>query len=334
MTDRRTRDRVIVTGGAGLIGSSLVEELVAHGRDVIVIDDFSRGQHENLVAVERKIEIRDGNLEDAGFCTRALDEPSDTVYHLASRAFGVAYSKGRHLKILQHNEAITNNLLETLSRNTPRRLLITSSSCVYPDDGPDTIPELPVFTGEPEQVNWGYGWAKRFLEAKSVLFGEECNIPATIVRPFNIYGERYNWAGQFSQAIPMLVKRVLDGENPVVVWGSGNQRRSYIHAHDCARMMLALIEAGHSGGPVNVGTKETVSISQLVTGIIAATGLQPDILNDTTKPEGRFTKSADMSLFDSVVPNFNFNITFEEGLRRMVNWYHATDFSKAAGESD
>ena len=326
--------RVFVTGGAGLIGSWLVEELVAAGAGVVVIDDFSRGRHENLAAVADQIEIRDGDLEDASFCARAFDEPADTVYHLASRAFGVAYSQGRHLKILQHNEAITNNLLKTLSQHTPRRLLITSSSCVYPDDGPDTIPELPVFSGAPEQVNRGYGWAKRFLEAKSVLFSEECDVPVTIARPFNIYGERYNWAGQFSQAIPMLVKRVLDGENPVVVWGSGNQRRSYIHAHDCARMMLGLVEAGHSGKPVNVGTKETVSISQLVTGIIAATGLQPGILNDTTKPEGRFTKSADMSLFDSIVPDFNFNIMFEEGLRRMVGWYHATDFSEAAGDSD
>ena len=323
---------ILVTGGAGLIGSSLVEHLLDQGADVVVVDDFSRGRAENLAAVAGRIEVREGNLEDPVFAARALGDEMQAVYHLASRAFGVAYSQGRHIAILQHNEAITHNLLNTLSRTPPGRLLVTSSSCVYPDDGPDTIPELPVFSGEPEVVNRGYGWAKRFLEQKSVLFGAETDTPITIVRPFNIYGERYNWAGQFSQAIPMLTKRVMDGENPVLVWGSGQQRRSYIHAQDCARMMYALVEAGQNGAPVNLGTRETVSINDLVAGIAAAAGLTPEILNDTTKPEGRFTKSADMCRFESVVPDFAFGVGFEDGLRRMVDWYHATDFTAVNAE--
>jgi nucleoside-diphosphate-sugar epimerase len=321
-----TSYRTAVTGGAGLIGSSLVEELVAQGRDVIVVDDFSRGRYENLAAVHDRIEIREGNLEDPAFVDDCFSEPLDTIYHLASRAFGVAYSEGRHMAILHHNETITNNLLAAMSRTPPGQLLVASSSCVYPDDGPDTIPELPVFTGDPEAVNRGYGWAKRLLEQKATLFGTETETPVAIVRPFNIYGERYNWAGQFSQAIPMLTKRVMDGENPVAVWGSGKQRRSYIHARDCARMMIAILEAAHGGLPVNIGTRETTSINDLVTGIVRAAGADREILNDTTKPEGRFTKSADMTRFDGIVPGFVFEITLEEGLRRMVDWYHETNF--------
>ncbi len=319
--------RVVVTGGAGLIGSALVEELVASGNHVVVVDDFSRGQCDNLASVANQIEIRQGDLEDPAFAARALGDPADAIYHLASSALGIGYAAGRHLAILQHNEAVTHNLLTALSQNPPRWLFVTSSSCVYPDDGPDVIPELPLFTGEPEQVNWGYGWAKRLLEQKAELFARETATPLTIVRPFNIYGDRYRWAGEFSQAIPMLVKRVMDGADPVVVWGSGRQRRSYIHAIDCARMMHALVLAGHTEGPVNIGTRKTVTIAGLVGRIAAAAGRAPRIETDTSRPEGRFTKSADMSRFDGIVPNFQFTISLDEGLRRMVRWYHATDFA-------
>ncbi|MBO6782674.1 MAG: NAD-dependent epimerase/dehydratase family protein [Alphaproteobacteria bacterium] len=321
--------RIAVTGGAGLIGSSLVDELVAAGADVVVIDDFSRGRIENLSGVEDRIEIREGDLEDPGFASRALGDRFDTVYHLASRAFGVAYSEGRHGAILQHNEAITHNLLSTLAANAPARLLVTSSSCVYPDDGPDEIPELPVVTREPEAVNWGYGWAKRMLEIKSELFARENETALTIVRPFNIYGERYHWAGRFSQAIPMLVKRVLDGENPVVVWGSGTQRRSYIHAIDCARMMHALVEAGVTDGPVNLGTRETITMLDLVGQIASAAGREPQIDTDPSKPEGRAIKSADTTRFETCLPGFKLNISFDTGLARMTGWYDATDFGQA-----
>lgn len=326
MPTSRTHDRILVTGGAGLIGSALVELLVEAGAAVTVIDDFSRGRTDNLAAVTGRIEVREGNLEDPAFAAKALADPADTVFHLASRAFGVAYSQGRHLAILHHNEAITHNLLTALAARPPRRLMVTSSSCVYPDDGPDVIPELPVVTGEPEAVNRGYGWAKRLLEIKTGLFAEETGVPATIVRPFNIYGERYNWAGRFSQAVPMLVKRVMDGEDPVVVWGSGRQRRSYIHAEDCARMMRDLVAAGVSGEPVNLGTEETVTIADLVAAIARSAGRSPRIETDTTKPEGRFIKSADTTRFQAALPDFELSVDLDAGLARMIDWYRRTDF--------
>ena len=245
--------RVVVTGGAGLIGSFLVERLIAAGAHVVVADDFSKGRRVYLAAVSDKIEIREGDLEMLPAMERAL-EGTDVVFHLASRAFGVGYSAGKHLSILQHNERITNNLIDVLARRPKQWLLATSSSCVYPDDGPDTVSELPIFTRDPELANWGYGWAKRFLEQKSLMLASECGMPLTVVRPFNIYGERYSWVGDASQAIPMLVKKVMDGDDPVVIWGSGMQRRNYLHAKDCADAMVSLVE-GEFQGTVNIGTE-------------------------------------------------------------------------------
>lgn len=321
--------KIAITGGAGLIGSYLADELAASGAHVIVIDDFSKGLRSNLSACASHIEIREGDLEDRGFSAESLAD-ADVVFHLASRAYGIGYGKGHHLETMVHNERITNNLVAALAVRRPKRLLIASSSCVYHDDGPDTVGEVPVFEGEPEMANWGYGWAKRFLEQKSSVLSRETGIPVTIVRPFNIYGERYRWVGAYSQAIPMLVKRILDGEDPVVVWGSGRQRRTYIHAHDCARIMKRLAEIGHADGPVNIGLEETVSIRELTELICKVSGRSPAIGFDTSKPEGRFVKSADASRLRAVLGDFPIvTIDLEEGLRRMLGWHRAA-FAAAA----
>lgn len=320
---------IAVTGGAGLIGSCLVDLLVERGERVVVIDDFSKGSRQNLVRSIEQIEIREGDLEDRAFALEAL-AGCRTVYHLASRAYGVGYGQGHHLEILAHNERITTNIIESMERHRPEHVLITSSSCVYDDNGPDIIPELRLFLDNPERVNKGYGWAKRFLEQKTVLLTEETGIPATIVRPFNIYGERYQWVGEYSQAIPMLVKRIMDGENPVLVWGSGNQRRSYIHAHDCARMMIGLVDVSYTAGPVNIGTEETISVRDLVLMICDVAGVQPELVFDRTKPEGRAIKSSDTSLIKTILPGFAFDIPLREGIDRMLGWYKNTFVSYGA----
>lgn len=320
--------KVAVTGGAGLIGSYLSDELVASGVRVIVIDDFSKGMRSNLVTCADRIEIREGDLEDPAFAKESLAD-AEVVFHLASRAYGIGYGQGHHLETMIHNERITNNLVSALTKSRPRHLLVASSSCVYRDDGPDTVSELPVFEGDPEMANWGYGWAKRFLEQKTSMLFRETGLPVTVVRPFNIYGERYRWVGAYSQAIPMLVKRILDGEDPVVVWGSGRQRRTYLHARDCARIMMRLTETGHTAGPVNVGLEQTVSIKELVETICRVSGRSPVIGFDTTRPEGRFIKSADESRLRSVLGDFPIvTIDLEDGLRRMLDWYGLT-FSAA-----
>ncbi len=157
----------------------------------------------------------------------------------------------------------------------------------------------------------------------------ESGIPLTIVRPFNIYGERYAWVGNASQAIPMLVKKVLDGDDPVVIWGSGAQKRNYLHAIDCADAMAGLVESGFVG-TVNIGTEETVTLQELVETICRLAGKRPRIVTDRSKPEGRRIKSADASLLRRSYPGFQRNITLEAGLKRMLGWYENTFGSRAA----
>jgi UDP-glucose 4-epimerase len=321
---------VVVTGGAGLIGSYLVEHLVGRGARVVVADDFSKGRQSHLAGVIERITIREGDLEQAAGMARALDG-AEIVFHLASRAYGIGYSSQNHLALLAHNERITNNLLEALVRRPVEHLLVCSSSCVYPDDGPDTIAELPVFFGEPERANWGYGWAKRLLEQKAALVAQATAMPLTIVRPFNIYGERYRWIDAGSQAIPMLVKKVMDGDDPVVVWGSGTQRRNYMHAPDCAEVIAAVVEAGFVG-TVNIGTEDTVSMLDLVEMICRLAGRRPRIVTDPSRPEGRRIKSCDATLLRKIYPGLERRIPLEQGLLRMIDWY-AAEFSASVPRS-
>jgi UDP-glucose 4-epimerase len=318
---------IVVTGGAGLIGSYLAERLVERGARVVVADDFSKGRRKNLAAVIDRITIREGDLEQAAAMARAIDG-ADVVFHLASRAYGIGYSSQNHLALLQHNERITNNLLDVLVRRPVEHLLVCSSSCVYPDDGPDTVAELPVFCREPEQANWGYGWAKRLLEQKAALVARATAMPLTIVRPFNVYGERYRWVDAASQAIPMLVKKVMDGDDPVVVWGSGTQRRNYMHAADCAEAIATVVEAGFVG-TVNVGTEDTVSMLDLVEMICRLADRRPRVATDPSRPEGRRIKSCDATLLRKVYAGLDQRIPLAQGLLRMLDWY-AAEFSAVA----
>jgi len=317
---------VVVTGGAGLIGSFLVERLVERGARVVVADDFSKGRRQHLAGVLDCIAIREGDLEDAGGMARGLDG-ADIVFHLASRAYGIGYSSQNHVALLQHNERVTNNLLDALIARPVEHLLVCSSSCVYPDEGPDTVAELPVFTGEPEQANWGYGWAKRLLEQKAALLSQAMAMPLTIARPFNIYGERYRWVDAASQAIPMLVKKVMDGDDPVVVWGSGKQRRNYLHAADCADAIVAAVEKEFVG-TVNIGTEDTISLLDLVETICRLAGRRSRIVTDASRPEGRRVKSCDATLLRKIYPAIDRRVSLEDGLLRMIDWY-AEEFSPA-----
>lgn len=312
---------VLVTGGAGLIGSFVVEKLVDVGAKVTVVDDFSKGLKSNLERVKDKISISEGDLEDPAY-TNAAFEGAEVIFHLASRAYGVGYSAKHHVDMMLHNERVTNNFIASVALNKPDYVLAASSSCIYRDDGKDCMDEAQIFEGEPEGVNWGYGWAKRFLEQKLKILSQECKTGICIVRPFNIYGERSRWVGDYSGAIPMLVKRVLDDEDPMTIWGSGNQRRNYLHAEDCARIMVELVTRGHNGLPVNIGTEDTLTLTNLVRMICDISGREPNINYDLTKPEGRFIKSSDSTRLKSILGDVPLvTISMREGISRMLDWY-------------
>ena len=315
---------IVVTGGLGLIGSFLCRELINSGAKVILIDDESKGSWKYIPELRDQVQYRRVDLGDAKAALESV-AGADYIFHLASRAYGVGFSQKNNFEMFRFNDLVNTNVLDAIAQHAPKQALLVSSSCVYSDDGPTPMPDCQPIFGEPERVNWGYGWAKRILEQKAVIYQKETGIPLTVVRPFNIYGEHYNWVGENSQAIPMLVKRVMEREDPMVVWGSGNQRRNYMHALDCARCMIRLVENGYTERPVNVGKEETVSVKDLVKRIAELGNIEVNLVFDRDKPEGRFIKSADSALLLAALgDDFEWKVDLKEGLSRMVQWYHST----------
>lgn len=313
--------RVLVAGGAGFVGSHLVDELVADGSSVTVADSLETGSIENLGSVWGKIRFLKGDLTNAAFSDEAA-RGQDVVMNLAARANGIGYSAGHHAELFTYNSLVNFNVLESARKAGPARYLLVSSSCVYPDDAITPTPELPAFTGAPELANEGYGWAKRVAELQARFYAAEYGMEIAIARPFNAYGERCRWQDQTSHVLPALVKKAMEGSSPIVIWGSGEQRRNLLHVKDFAWGMKLLTERYAKADAVNLGLEETISIRELVDIILRVCGRQGTPVEfDRAKPEGRRVKSADSSKLRSIVPEFRSRTTLEDGIQEVVEWY-------------
>jgi nucleoside-diphosphate-sugar epimerase len=314
--------RVLVGGGCGFLGSYLVPQLASAGARVTVVDNMENGYQDNLAGLDRQIRLIGADLRDRSVC-REISREQDAVINLAARAYGMEYSNKNHGVMLVHNLQCTLGLLQASRENGVRKYMTVSSSCVYPDDAPIPTPELPVFTGLPEGVNEGYGWAKRIQELATTYYAAECGMEVCIVRPFNPYGENYRWkSAQTAHVVPALVKRIMDGEDPLRVWGSGQQRRTLLHASDATRLMLLTMQHSHGPEPVNIGYDDDITIAELVHLICEVSGMRPKIEFDTSKPEGRFRKCADPTRLRERTGGYVPAVSLRDGISRMVEWYH------------
>jgi len=313
--------RVLVGGGCGFLGSYLVPQLVEAGASVTVVDNLDNGFLDNLDRVRDQVEFFQADLRDISLCDE-VTRGKDVVLNLAAKAFGMEYSRGHNGEMLVYNLLSTLAPLEAARRNDVKRYLIVSSSCVYPDEAPIPTPELPVFTGMPESVNEGYGWAKRIQELAGTYYARDYGMRVSIVRPFNPYGGNYRWrAEEKAHVIPALVKRIMDGEDPLVVWGSGQQRRNFLHASDATRLIMKVVEGDVVATPVNIGYDDDVTIAGLVDLICHVSGKHPRIVFDTSKPEGRFRKCADPSRLRGITKGYMPRISLQQGIEEMIQWY-------------
>jgi len=315
--------RVLVAGGCGFLGSYLVPALVSAGSRVRVIDNFENGERDALDSVRGEVAIIEGDVRDAATCDRVMPGV-DVFVNLAARASGIAFSRTHHADMLVDNVLCGLVPMQSAARHGVPHLVVTSSSCVYADEAPVPTPELDPFVGTPEQVNEGYGWAKRIHELAAGYFARERGMKVTIVRPLNMYGANYPWRStEKAHVIPSIVKRVLDGDDPLVVWGSGEQRRNFLHGSDAAELMLRVVASG-AEGPVNLGYEEATRIADLVALVCDVTGRHPQILFDRTKPDGHPRKSADATRLRTVTGNYVPAVTLRAGIEEMVGWYRRT----------
>jgi nucleoside-diphosphate-sugar epimerase len=315
--------RVVVGGGCGFLGSYLVPAIVSAGATVTVVDNLENGELAVLDPVREQVTFVDADLRESAVCHELLAD-CELFINLAARASGVGFSRTHHGQMLIDNVLTGLVPFDAARRRQVPHVVFTSSSCVYPDDAPVPTPELAPFTGAPERVNEGYGWAKRVQELAAGYLARETGMRITTIRPFNLYGANYPWrSAEKAHVIPSLVKRILDGEDPVVVWGSGEQRRNFLHGSDAAEVIVRLVASG-AEGPVNLGYEDDTRIADLVSLICDVVGRHPRIEFDRGRPDGAARKSADATRLRTLTGDYQPRVTLRQGIEEMVDWYRRT----------
>lgn len=308
--------KVLITGGEGFIGSHVVEKLVERGAMVSVLDRLQSG---NLKKIEGEYAFIKGSCDDMETAEKACQN-QDIVMNLAARVGGIEYNRTHQATMLRDNLLIETIMLEAARKAEVERFLVVSSACVYPRNCSVPTPESEGFVGEPEPTNGGYGWAKRMSEKEGQYYAEEFGMKVGIVRPYNCYGPRDHFDPETSHVIPALIKRVIDGENPLKVWGTGNQTRAFLFVEDLAEGMILAIENYPVPDPMNLGTDEEVSIRDLVSKILKISGVKTEIVFDTTKPDGSLRRNSDNKKAKEKI-GFIAKNNLDEGLRKTINWY-------------
>ncbi len=311
--------RVLVAGGTGFIGSHVVERLLSLGAQVRVADNMENGDLANLEGVFDDIEWIQDDLREPECCQRTVSG-TEVVLNLGARVGGIAYNLSHQGIMFRDNALLGIQLLEAARKEGVQRYLVVSSACVYPRDCLIPTPESEGFVREPEPTNLGYGWAKRFAEVAARMYHEEFGMSIAIARPYNAYGPRDHFDEEKAHVIPALIRRVFGGENPVVVWGDGDQTRSFLYVEDLAEGLLRLAEHCSEPDPVNLGTEEEVTIRELVERLIQISGRELEIRFDPSKPAGQPRRNCDTTKARERC-GFHARTPLAEGLQRTVEWY-------------
>jgi len=265
--------KYLITGGSGFIGSHLAESLIARGDEVVIIDNQSTGSITNLKNIDSKVIFIKGDILDKALLEKCVLE-SDYVVHLAA-ALGVLNIVNKPLHSLKINIQGTENVLEFADRYK-KPVLIASTSEVYGKN--DKVPlneEDDRIIGHPLKSRWSYSEAKAVDESLAYFYYLDNKLPIRIVRFFNTVGPRQ--VGQYGMVVPRFVTAALRNE-PIQVYGSGDQIRCFCHVSDAIRALLLVIDSDKAIGQVfNVGNNQQISIMDLAKKVIEITGSNSEI---------------------------------------------------------
>lgn len=319
-------ERVLVTGGAGFIGSHIVEDLVSAGYEVTVLDDFSSGLRANLEAVADRVRVIEGSIQDEATLRRAM-EGVDLVSHMAAQ-LEITTCVESPLADLEANTVGTLKVLSAASEAGVRRLVNASSACVYGQ----AVAPLQSEDGHPTDPNWEYGVSKLAAEKYARLFWEAGRLDTVSLRFAIIYGER-EWCGR---VLTMFLRRALQGKPPVV-FGSGEQRRDFTYVGDVVRLHRLVLERDEAVGKVfNVSTGIGTTVAGLAELCREVTGAESPVIYEDT-PEGerskempdrvRLPQELQAMVLDPTraaeVLGFRAEVDLRDGLRREWEWIRA-----------
>ena len=268
--------RILITGGAGFIGSHLAERLILDGHTVTAIDNFSTGRASNLsnLVSSDNFSLTDGSILDTNVLNPLIKE-ADYVFHLAA-AVGVFNIVKNPLDSLLTNIRGTENVLEA-AHETKKPVFLTSSSEVYGKNISNSLKESDDrILGSPVTLRWSYSEAKAIDESLAFAYFIEKQLDTRIVRFFNTVGPRQ--LGAYGMVVPRFVEAALANE-PITIYGDGNQTRCFAHVYDVVDAVMAIAFADNTIGKViNIGNNYEISISGLARKIIEETSSTSEIV--------------------------------------------------------
>lgn len=312
--------KYLVTGGAGFIGSNIVEELVKRGENVTVLDDFSTGKRENLEPFMGKIRLIEGDIRKRPDLDKAMSGIDYVIHQAALRS--VAKSVEDPFKTNDVNVAGTLSLLVAARDNKIKRVVYASSSSAYGDARtfPQKETDLPVPISP-------YGVSKLAAENYCVTFSKTFGLETVSLRYFNVFGPRQNPESKYSAVVPIFIFNMMNGQRPSVDW-DGKQSRDFTYVANVVEANLrACITSGISGEVFNVACGTTTSVIDIVNQLngIFGTNIKPEF---TPKRPGDVRKTyADITKLKKKL-GIKKMISFEEGLRNTVEWFRTKPGSR------
>jgi GDP-D-mannose 3',5'-epimerase len=316
-----TGKMVLVAGGAGMIGSHMARALLEREAKVCITDNLSSGNLHNIADIRDDVSLEVADLRELDTCLR-LTEGMDYVFQFAANMGGIGYITAIGADIMRDSALININMLEAAARNRVKRFFFSSSACIYPTGLQTSAEVAPLKEDDamPADPNEFYGWEKLASEKLCEAYHKDYGLEVRIARFHNIFGEAYTAFDPLKGKAPahLVVKALRYPEEPFVVWGDGEQTRSFLYIDDCVEGVLKLVESDYSQ-PINIGSDRLVSINGMVNILREISGKPIQVDYDLSKPQGVRGRNADLTLVKQVL-GWEPKISLEEGLSRLYSW--------------
>jgi GDP-L-fucose synthase len=298
--------RILVTGGGGFLGSHVVERLRARGEDPVVARhaDYDLTRWDDAERLFREVR-------------------PELVFHLAAEVGGIGANRASPGRYWYANLMMGAHVLELARLHGVGKVVTTGTVCAYPKFTPVPFREDDLWNGYPEETNAPYGVAKKTLLVGAQAYRAQYGTDAIFLLPANLYGPRDNFDLQSSHVIPALIRKMVESDGEVVLWGDGSPTREFLYVDDCAEGLLLAADRYDGGEPVNLGTSEEISIRDLAELIAELASFEGTIAWDTSMPNGQPRRRLDVSRGKELF-GFEAGTPLREGLRRTIDWYRAS----------
>jgi len=295
--------RILVTGGGGFVGAHLVERLEAEGHDV---------------AAPRRTEFDLTRWDDA---ERLFEETQPKrVFHLAAEVGGIGANRANPGRYWYANLMMGAHVLELSRLHDVEKVIVAGTVCAYPKFTPTPFHEDDLWNGYPEETNAPYGVAKKTVLVGAQAYRDQYDLDAIFLLPANMYGPRDNFDLDTSHVIPALIRKMVEAEGEVVLWGDGSPSREFLYVDDCVEGLLLAGERYDGPEPVNLGTGVETTIRELAETIAELTGFEGEMVWDTTMPNGQPRRQLDASRAAELF-GFHARTSLRDGLLRTIDWY-------------